>query len=65
MISKAYISIEYNDEIIDTRQFDCKSKMNEIITMWKKRYSKMYFNADVYITVQSKMNKINYNDKRN
>lgn len=57
---KKYITIEYQDQVIDTRMFERANKMNEIVTIWKKRYAHLYFKAEIYITLQSKMNRLNY-----
>lgn len=55
-----YLTIEYNEQVVDVRYFKGKHRMQEVITIWKKRYSHLYFKANIYITLQSKINNINY-----
>lgn len=55
-----FLTIEYNEQVVDIRYFQGKRRMNEGIIIWKKRYSHLFFNAKVYITLKSKMNNINY-----
>ena len=55
-----FVTIEYQDEIIDVRFFNNKHRMDQVLTIWKKRYAKLYYKANVYITLQTKMNKLNY-----
>lgn len=55
-----YLTIEYDEKIVDVRYFKGKHRMNQVITIWKKRYAHLYFKAEIYITLQSKMNRLNY-----
>jgi hypothetical protein len=50
------IFIEYKNKVVDVRKFDGKSQMNDVIIMWKKRYAHLYYQAEVYIILQSKIN---------
>lgn len=54
------IVIEFENEVIDSRVFRHNVEMNKFISMWKKRYGKLYYASEVYITIQSKMNKNNF-----
>jgi len=54
------LTIEYNDEIVDARYFKGKHRMKQVLEIWKKRYAHMYYASNVYITLQSKMNRLNY-----
>jgi hypothetical protein len=55
-----YLTIEYDNEIVDARYFKGKHRMKQVIEIWKKRYAHLYYKAEVYITLQSKMNRLNY-----
>jgi len=57
-----YLTIEYENEIVDARYFKGTHRMKQVLTIWKKRYAHLYYKADVYITLQSKMNQLNFND---
>jgi hypothetical protein len=55
-----YLNIEYHNEIVDSRYFIGTHRMKQVLQIWKKRYAHLYYKAEVYITLQSKMNKLNY-----
>ena len=55
-----YLTIEYNDQVVDVRYFNGIHRKNQVIEIWKKRYAHLYYAANIYITLQSKMNKINF-----
>lgn len=54
------VIIQYENEVIDRRVFRNNVDLNKFISMWKKRYGKLYYASDVYITIQSKMNENNF-----